>query len=414
MKATEKKFYSIEEFEQEDMKKSWIVPSQYRCFFNCIGRIDKKKYKTVPCPDHSPPTTIPGSFPVVTLANDESKDSIAIDVDDENLLMAFQQETTFNASNWILDDFHDVHNAVNSHDDTSDYFSVCPVDIDGESTFSNTDIFFRRHSHFGSLNSEMEYITEDESVNTLENILLQEVSGWVPFDSVSFSPSRRKQHRLALKSTSPRTPTTKNAQIESHGTPATENTQDSHSHNMESVVESVEDMLVAVPTLSDLDHEENDSFHYGQYGDHSVYDYYPNDGSDLSEESVSELLSTSTMEVTQQPIRKTLDKDNIVHSPPNPNRHRQEINRFFQKNEVSQSFDMDVFSEGEFVPEYLIEFHPYKNTGEDNYSDSHSCSSQHDNNESCTYEKIYRHSFEDIGSRNNDFDALYHSSMSSL
>jgi hypothetical protein len=404
-KAAQKKFYSIEESEQEDFKKSWSFPTQYRCFLNCLGRVDKKKYKTVLCSDHSP-TAPPGSFPVVTMSNNnESKNSIASGIDDQDLLKAFQKETIFKASNWISDDVQDTLD-----DDMSDYFSVGPVDIDCESTYSNMDIFLRRHSHYSSLNSEMGYITEDESVNTLENVLLQEVSGWVPFDSVSFSPTR-KHNSAQQQSSSPRTPIAKNSQVESHGTPATETTEDSLS-NTESILGSAEDVLVSFPTLSDLDYEENDNIHNGHYDDGSIYDYSLANGSEFTEDSLSALYSTNATTVAER-TRKKLEKGHIVHSPPNPNRHRQEISRFFQKNEVSQSFDMELLSEGETVPEYVAEFHPDKCTCVDIDSHSNTCLSNGQNG-SNPNEKTHRHSFEDIGSRNNVFDALYHSSMSSV
>lgn len=408
-KGGQKKFYPIEEIEYEDLKKSSFLPSQYRCFLNCFGRIDKKKYKTVSSSPGHPPTVPAGSFPVVTLANNKPKRSSTLNIDDQDLLNAFQKETNFDVSNWIMEGIQDT--GVN--DDMSDFFSVGPVDIDSESVaYTDVEICLRRQSHYSSLHGEMGYITEDESVSTLENVLLQEVPSWVPFDCVSFSPTRK--HKSAQKSSSPRTPTMKNSQVESHGTPATEITDDSHS-NCESISEGMEDVLVSVPTLSGLDceeiGEENDSFHHGYCDDGSLYDFSLSNGSEFTEDTLSELHNTNTVEVLQR-TRKALEKDHIVvHSPPNPNRHRQEIDRFFLRNETSQSFDMDLLKEGE---DYLMGFNPYTRSIEKHYSDSNSSCLSHDENGSYPNEKVQRHRFEDIGSHNYEFDALYHSSVSSM
>lgn len=346
---------------------------------NCVPRLNSKT-KRAPKPSNRnggfpPSSSSPPPPPMGSMDQNAQKD----------LLREYSNDTL----QWFFQNKHIRGDSLADISKYDDQFSLCP----GKGLSMHDMNSFDKDSFCPK---------DDVSVDTLEAKLLEDVLGWVSFPLMS---------KTAMQtSASPRTPITKNGRKESQGTPGTEGetlSMDSRSStendNKNGIGRTF--LLVNGRTGSDLalprfgsdetegpenDEVDKDLSCNGSYDDCSITSDLSHsvnrDGADISG-GANCCIPTGS-------------------KPPRPPPHRKEIDKFLGQNESSLSkLPPSHTNKGGDLSHYMKLFFP------DDDIDTNSVVSASGSEDD---ESGYRQRFDDIGTKNTDFDGIYHSDMASI
>lgn len=343
---------------------------------NCVPRLNSKaKHAQMPSnrnggftPSSSSPTPSMGS-------TDENAR--------KDLLQEYANDHGFDTLQWSFQNEHIGGDSMADISKYDDQFSLCP----GKGLSLH---------NINSFDKDSVCLKDDVSLDTLEDKLLEDVSGWVTF---SLKPKTQMK-----KPASPKTPVTKNGRKDSQGTPATEEetlsieTRSSTEDDNENGVGRTF-LLVKGKTVSVL--------------------HLPSFGSDESEgpenDDVDKDLSCSgshddcsiTSDLSQSVNRDGADISGGAHGsiPPRPPPHSKQIDNFLGQNESSLSnLPPSHTNKGGELSHYMNIFFP------DDDIDNNSVVSASESED----DERYRQRFDDIGTKNSDFDGIYHCDMASI
>lgn len=336
---------------------------------NCVPRLNSKT-KHAPTPSNRnggfPPSS--PTPPMGSMYENARKD----------LLREYTNDHGFDTLQWGFQNEHIRGDSMANISD--DQFSLCP----GRGLSMH---------NINSFDKDSVCLKDDVSVDTLEDKLLEDVSGWVTFSLKSKTPTK--------KSASPRTPITKNGRKESQGTPTTE--EETLSVDSRSSTEDDDEngigrtfLLVKENTVSDL--------HLPSFGS----DETEGPENDEVDKDLSCNGSHDDCSITSD-LSQSVNRDGADISggaPPRPPPHRKEIDNFLEQNESSLS-NLPPFqtNKGGELSHYMKLFFPDDDI--DNTSFVSASESEDD-------ESAYRQRFDDIGTRNSDFECIYHCDMASI
>lgn len=294
-----------------------------------------------------------------------------------------------------------------------DYFSLAPVDIDDDelqsSINSQEDTVSEDDGVSTSDNSNGFdiFVLDDASVDTIENLLLQQVTEWDPFDldkKESHIDNRQESNPSPNTTSSPDTPVISNRhkRNESHSTPITVESDFSESSTVHK-----ENLLETARTGSDLDVPHLDSDE-SKSSCLNATDMLSHDKSDI-------VILSSNDESHDGDVSQSscfANANFAVHD----NVQRQELNKFLEYNSGEKESEVH---EDDSISNYIRIFNPESFMGDDcsynasSISDDDDLSFGNEDEESLEQDR-YLAAMDDIGPRSKSFDSVYHSSMVSV
>jgi len=309
----------------------------------------------------------------------------------------------------ILKSEYSVSNVFSNED----YFSLAPVDIDDDelrlSINSQEDTVSEDDGVSTSDNSNGFdiFVLDDASVDTIENLLLQQVTEWDPFDldkKENHIDNRQETNPSPNTTSSPDTPVISNhhKRNESHSTPITVESDYSESSTVHR-----ENLLETARTGSDLDVPHLDSDE-SKSSCLNATDMLSHDKSDIVILSSND--ESHDGDVSQSSCFANANfavRDNV---------QRQELNKFLKYNSGEKESEVH---EDDSISNYIRIFNPESFMGDDcsynasSISDDDDLSFGNEDEESLEQDR-YLAVMDDIGPRSKSFDSVYHSSMVSV
>eukprot|EP00979_Chaetoceros_neogracilis_P010814 scaffold2612_cov267-Chaetoceros_neogracile.AAC.7 len=374
----------------------------FRCFLNCIPRLN-----SITNTESRRPPNPEGGVLVPPAIDSTDGSQVSRNQNDQQYLLEefeeFIRDCAFNDYHLIqqnekgdhVEDGPCAHTdlSLNRSTEVDDSFSLCPT----EGGFSVDYTFDYDRYGRDSFDNESYCMKEDAS----------DISGWVPFESLSYSS---KVQKSSMKPSLPRTPLKNNIHSESQGTPATEvsiystNSTDDDDDDDECDRDKDRKKLIMIGKTVSLDlpsfdlDEGNAETEGANAGNGQIVfdDDDRSSGSDLSQ-SVSHANGRKS-DISSSNGHNSRD-------PPRPLRQRKEIDNFLEQNErISSSLHATATTKGEGLSHYISVFYP-----DDDIDSLNASIPESDEDESC-----YKETFDDIGSNNREFDNLYHAEMSSI
>ena len=295
-----------------------------------------------------------------------------------------------------------------------DYFSLAPVDIDDDELRLSVNSLEETVSEDDGVSTSDNsngfdiFVLDDASVDTIENLLLKQVTEWDPFyldKKESHIDNRQESNPSPNTTSSPDTPVISNRhkRNESHSTPITVESDSSESSTMHR-----ETLLATARTGSDLDVPHLDS-------DESKSSCF-NATDMLSHDKREIVILSSNDESHDGDVSQSscfANANFAVHD----NVQRQELNKFLEYNSGEKESPVH---EDDSISNYIRIFNPESFMGEDcSYNDNSSISDDDDlsfgNEDEQSQERDrYLAVMDDIGPKSKSFDSVYHSSMASV
>ena len=397
MKRLKMRFYNVED--DEDRNTEQGKGSGLRCLFNCLPRTrPSAKFRNANMANNQEPIAGGGDGGDGSLPLSHSTDEP--DADHEELLKAYVQDVgCLEGDYWGYDSYNASSREASSRED--DCFSLAPAVINTDCV----DFTFRTTDKVKLLGLSVDDDDEAEDYSVGSNPQIGLSSAWVPFESffLPSTPVRSKQHS---RKSSQCTPTTT-------GTGSTLNDTVDNEDLNDFLVTVMTDHELGLPSFDDSDYEIDDD----RSSDSSDSDTDSDTDSDLSDSdtnSHSSQINGESTSTSQHEHRRSASENTVIHGPPNP-RRRTDIDNFLDDpNENTKQNE----NTGEGLSNYMSIFYPEEYLQERDDDDS-SASDKEDDSfcsriSEYSEEEENRESLEDIGSRDHNFDSIYHSSLASI
>ena len=352
----------------------------FRCLpMNCVPRLNSKA-KQAPTPSNRNGGFTPSSpSPSVGSTDENARKDLLQEYDNDH-------GHGFDTLQWSFQDEHIGGDSMADISKYDDQFSLCS----GKGLSLHT---------INSYDKDSVCLKDDVSIDTLEDKLLEDVSEWV-----TFSLKPKTQMKI---SASPKTPITKNGRKDSQGKPATEgealsidprstcSTEDDNENGVGRMFLLVKGKTGSVLHLPSFDSDETEG---------PENDEVDNDLSRSGSRGDCSITSDLSQSVNRDGADISGGADESI--PPRPPSHSKHIDNFLGQNESSlPNLPPPHTSKGGELSHYMNIFFS------DDDIDNNSVVSA---SESSDDESKYRQRFDDIGTKNSDFDGIYHCGMASI